>query len=383
MRRRMIYALGVCCTAALLLSGCSSSSTYGKYMTLGEYKGLEVTKIKSEITDEVLDEELEYTLEDNAEYTEVDRAAKDGDMVNIDCQSTLDGELLEDASMEGADLELGQGYLEGDILEGAEEELIGMKAGETKDVDLTIPEDYFYDEELAGKKIQVSLTMNTVYEVYRPELTDEFVASISEYDTVDAYKEALRQSLLESTEENNAYTAGSDALIQVVQNSTFKGYPDELYNECKEILDQTNAAYAEMFGMDVEDFAMSDEDTKETVESMVYEDMVVTAIAEKEKLSVSDDEYTEYIQNNLENYGMSSLEEFEATYSKESVMDELLREKVQNFLLDNATITEVTEDEYYQEYYGDDGFLEDDIIDLDAEEGDDSESGENSTDTTE
>ena len=85
---------------------------------------------------------------------------------------------------------------------------------------------------------------------------------------------------------------------------------------------------------------------------MVYEDMVVTSIAEKEKITVSDDEYTQYVENNLDTYGMSSVEEFESTYSKESVMDELLREKVQKFLLDNAKVTEVSEDEYYQEYDG-------------------------------
>ena len=85
---------------------------------------------------------------------------------------------------------------------------------------------------------------------------------------------------------------------------------------------------------------------KAAVESMVYEDMVVTSIAEKEKITVSDDEYTQYVENNLDTYGMSSVEEFESTYSKESVMDELLREKVQKFLLDNAKVTEVSEDEY-------------------------------------
>ena len=88
------------------------------------------------------------------------------------------------------------------------------------------------------------------------------------------------------------------------------------------------------------------EEIKAAVESMVYEDMVLTSIAEKEKITVSDDEYTQYVENNLDTYGMSSVEEFESTYSKESVMDELLREKVQKFLLDNAKVTEVSEDEY-------------------------------------
>ena len=158
--------------------------------------------------------------------------------------------------------------------------------------------------------------------------------------------------------------AGSDALTQVVENSTFKGYPDDLYNECKDLYDQTNQAYAEMLSLDVSDFEGTDEEIKAAVESMVYEDMVVTSIAEKEKITVSDDEYTQYVENNLDTYGMSSVEEFESTYSKESVMDELLREKVQKFLLDNAKVTEVSEDEYYQEYDEGETYSDEDVVDL-------------------
>ncbi len=79
MKKRISYALGVTCAAALLLGGCSSSSTYGKYMTLGEYKGLEVSKIKTEITDDDIEQEISYTLDDSTEYNEVDRAAEDRD----------------------------------------------------------------------------------------------------------------------------------------------------------------------------------------------------------------------------------------------------------------------------------------------------------------
>ena len=364
MKKRISYALGVTCAAALLLGGCSSSSTYGKYMTLGEYKGLEVSKIKTEITDDDIEQEISYTLDDSTEYNEVDRAAEDGDMVNITYSSTMDGEDFDGGSGEDVDIQLGAGYLEGDILQDAESQIIGMKAGDTKEMDLTIPEDYYFDDTLAGQSIQVTLTVNTVSEVNRPELTDEFVASISDFDTVDAYKEDLKKTLEASAEENNEYMAGSDALTQVVENSTFKGYPDDLYNECKDLYDQTNQAYAEMLGLDVSDFEGTDEEIKAAVESMVYEDMVVTSIAEKEKITVSDDEYTQYVENNLDTYGMSSVEEFESTYSKESVMDELLREKVQKFLLDNAKVTEVSEDEYYQEYDEGETYSDEDVVDL-------------------
>ena len=371
MKKRISYALGVTCTAALLLGGCSSSSTYGKHMTLGEYKGLEISKIKTEITDDYLEQEISYTLDDNTEYFETDRAAQNGDMVNITYSSTMNGEAFDGGSGEDMDIELGAGYLEGDILQDAESEIIGMKADDTKERDLTIPEDYYFADSLAGQKIHVTLTVNSVSEIERPELTDEFVASISDFDTVDAYKEDLKKSLEASADENNEYTAGSDALTQVVENSTFKGYPDDLYNKCKDLYDQTNQAYAELLGLDVSDFEGTEEETKAAVESMVYEDMVITSIAEKEKLTVSDDEYQKYVEDNLDTYGMSSVEEFESTYSKDSVMEELLREKVQKLLLDNAKITEVSEEDYYQEYEGGEESSTEDVIDVTMDETED------------
>ena len=126
-----------------------------------------------------------------------------------------------------------------------------------------------------------------------------------------------------------------------------------------------------MLGLDVSDFEGTEEETKAAVESMVYEDMVITSIAEKEKLTVSDDEYQKYVEDNLETYGMSSVEEFESTYSKDSVMEELLREKVQKLLLDNAKITEVSEEDYYQEYEDGEEYSTEDVIDVTMDETED------------
>lgn len=368
MKRRIAFVCSLSLAAALLLGGCSSS-VYGKYLTLGDYKGLSISKIKAEVTDEMLEEELAYVLDDSTEYTEVERSAADGDMVNINYSAIMEGETLEENSEEDVDLELGAGYLEGYFLEEAEDDLIGMKAGDTKEVDITLSDDYF-DETLAGKKLTVSLTLNTVSEIHRPELTDEFVSSISDFTTVDEYKEDLRSTLLASSEENSFFTAGNDALSQVIQNSTFKGYPQDLYDQCRALYDQTNQAYAEMLGLDISEFAMSEEDAKEAVESMVYEEMVIAAIAEKEKISVSDDEYRQYVEANLLAYEMTSVEEFEAVYTKESTMNEILREKVLNFLMDNAVVTEVSEEEYYQAFESYEGDSTD-IIDLGLDESSD------------
>jgi trigger factor len=316
----------------------------------------------------MIDDEIEALLEDNATYTEItDRGAEEGDIVNIDYSGTIDGEAFDDSSAEDFDLELGSGYL----LEDLESALVGVQTGETKEVTVTFPEDY--DEDLAGKEAVFTVTMNSISVEDIPEYTDEFIASVTDYSTTAEYEEALKSDLYLSTEEDNRSVAGSDALSMVVSNATFTGYPQDLYDSCKEEYDALNEAYAEMFGLELSDLELSDEETKATVESMVYEKMVCSLIADKEDLTVSDDEYDQYLEDNYEDYGYESTEDFEESETKESITDTILSEKVQDFLVDNANITEVSEDEYYESYYDDSDDLDydeesyDDDLDLDSE----------------
>ena len=356
--------------STLLLVGCSSSSTYGKYMTLGEYKGLEISKIKTEITDDDLEQEISYTLDDNTEYFETDRAAQNGDMVNITYSSTMNGEEFDGGSGEDMDIELGAGYLEGDILQDAESEIIGMKADDTKEMDLTIPENYYFDDSLAGQKIHVTLTVNSVSEIKRPELTDEFVASISDFDTVDAYKEDLKKSLEASADENNEYTAGSDALTQVVETVPSKAIrtiftinvrismirPIRLMQRCS----------VWMFLI----LKAPRRKQKLLWRAWSMRTWSLPVLLKRKKLTVSDDEYQKYVEDNLDTYGMSSVEEFESTYSK-TVSWKSCSVKVQKLLLDNAKITEVSEEDYYQEYEGGEESSTEDVIDVTMDETED------------
>ncbi len=343
-RKLLLLFLGTSCLS--LLTGCSSSSkgTYDDYVTLGEYKGLDVTKIKSEVTEDLLEEEISYVLEENAEYKDItDRGAQEGDSVNIDFNGTIDGEPFEDGSAEDFDLVIGEGYLLDDLEAG----IVDMKTGETKQIPLIFPEDY--DEDLSGKEAVFTVTLNSIQEVLLPTYNDEFVSSISDFSTTQEYEEDLKNSLLESQEEDNNYTAGSDALMMAVENATIDGYPEELYESCLAEYDEMNASFAEMLGMDVADLEGTEEEKKEAVIDMVKEDMVTTAIAEKEDITVSDEEYQSYLEDNYEDYGYDSTESFESDYTKDALMEEILLSKVQDFLLENANITEVTEDEYYGE----------------------------------
>lgn len=339
-KKFIVFALTLCMTATLALSGCQK-----KYVTLGDYKGLKLEKVVPEVTDDEVQGEIDTALEDNATSTEITgRAAKEGDTVTMDFEGKVNGTAFDGGTATDYDLELGSG----EFIEGFEEQLVGVKKDEKKDVTVTFPEDYG-DDNLNGKEAVFSVTVKAIKEIIPATYNDEFVSSISDFKTTADYEENLKNELLASKEEDSEYTLKDDAINTVIANSTFNGYPDDLYEKCKKQVDESNAYYAELFGVTIEDLAGSEEDIKQTVISTVNEQLAIEAIAEKEKISVTDEEYKSYVNDNLEYYEVTSVEEFEKNNDKDSVMSELLKDKVCQFLVDNAQVTEVTEDEKYSE----------------------------------
>ena len=381
MKRKVLLLATAICTVSLL-AGCSekdgstessatganaSTESYEEYVTLGEYKGLDVQLIKAEVTDDMVDDEIDMLLEDNAVYTPIsDRGAAEGDTVNINYTGKIDGQEFDGGSAEDFELELGSGYL----LDDLESQIVGMKSGETKDLNVSVPADYIEDtveEDAPDKDAVFTVTVNSVSEKSLPEYSDEFIAGVTDYKTTAEYEEGTKKELLASLESDNRSTAGMDALSQVMENSTFNGYPQELYDSCKQEYDAMNEMYAEMLGVDVADLDTDEEETKSTIESIVNEKIVCAAIAAAENISVSDEEYQKYLEDNYALYDYASAAEYEETESKESLMNEILTEKIYNFLIDNAKITEISEDEYY----GDDEDLDDEYLDEDIDLSDD------------
>ncbi len=341
MKKKSAVILVSAATALSLLTGCSSGGTYGKYVTLGTYKGLNVNKIKTEVTDNDVESEIESALDENSEYKTVKRAAKDGDQVNIDFTGTIDGEKFDGSSDTDYELVIGSEDFQPEF----EDKLIGAKAGDSLDFTITLSDDY--DEDLAGKDAEFKVTVNSVQEINIPELNDAYCKEYTDYATVEEYRAGVRKELEAYYDDNNASTAKSDLISQVIENSKISGYPQDLYDKCKAEYDANNEALAEMFGMDVSDIAGSEEDVKSAVEEMVYSEMIVSEIADKEKITVSDDEYTEYVNSVYEDSGYSSAEEYKEDYTKEETINSILHDKVSDFLLENATVTEVSEEDYY------------------------------------
>ena len=343
MKRKYLVPLAVFLAAASLY-GCgkkSSSDSYEKYVTLGDYTGMTIDRVKTTVTDDDVQEEVQNDLYANADYTEVtDRAAQDGDTVNIDYTGTIDNAEFDGGSDSDFDLELGSGTFLSDFEDG----IIGMKTGETKDIAVTFPEDY--DGELDGKSAVFSVTVNSITEVTLPEYNDAYVQDNYGYDTTAEFEASLKSDLQEQYDEDAQYTACADALAQAVDNSTFDGYPQELYDATKTQVESDNQAFAEQLGIEWTDLVGEDYDIDDDVISAIHEKMVVSVIADKEKLNVTDDELNSYIDN-WELYEYDSRDAFVKDNGEDALRYSLLYDKVLNFLGENNTFQDVDADDYY------------------------------------
>lgn len=360
--KKKIYLVAVI-AGILLLAGCGGKETADTvvsdteasemevldyeikdYVKLGEYKKLSVKYPVPTVTDDDIEMSIMNLTDENTEYNPVDRAIVNGDYVNIDYTGTMNGEEFEGGSAEDFELTLG----EGEFLDDFEENLIGKSAGESTTFTITFPEDY--DDELGGKEAEFTVKINSVSEVVVPEYNDAFVASVTDYDTTEAYEEFLSEDLLLSAKEEAKSASGEDALMQAVENATINGYPQALYDFCYNDTVETYQSYAEMFGMDYDEFMsefMGDEDLGEVTLSWVNEILVCQAIAEEEGFEITDKSYEEEAQDLAAEYGYESVEDFTADYGKVSIIVNLLREKTIDFLYENAVVEEVSEDEYY------------------------------------
>lgn len=372
--KKVLLALSL--SSALLLGGCGGkkSSDYSKYIKLGDYKGITVDRVVTTITDEDVQDEIQNNLAMSAEYTEVsDRGAQNGDSVTIDLVTTIDGTEAEEFSGEDMELELGTEML----IDGFDAELTGMKAGETKQFTLTFPTPY--DGEVDGKEASFSATVKAVYEVSLPEYNDEYVAEItdSEYLTTAEYETYLKDMLQSTADDDSQSMAYENALLTVVENTSFDGYPQELFDSTKESLKAEYQSFAEALGLDDASELYGDESDLDTyVTEEVNTKMVVYAIAAKEKLTVTDEEYEDALSMELLDSDYETVEDLKKDIDEESYRYDLLYQKVLNFLGQNCTFNDVDADEYYAEdeelFLDDEDAGADDIVvtDEDAAEED-------------
>ena len=312
------------------------------YVTLGEYTGVEVSMDAPVVTDEYLDSYIDYVLQSNMVKTEVtDRPVEEGDIVNIDYEGKIDGVAFDGGTAQGYDLTIGSGA----FIDGFEDGLIGAQSGETLDVNVTFPEDY-RGEEVAGKDAVFTVTVNSISVESLPELTDEFVQGLDVgVNTVEEYRQYAYDLLME--EEQNTHDSNAEVAIleAVMANSELQDPPEDMTNRYYSRMIDNMTYYASMYGYDLETFlsiqGTSEDAIRESSVQAGQEIITMQAIAEAEGLSVTDEELDAEIESNAGSLGYDDVEEYRASLDVEGYREYMMSEKVLDFLLENAVVTDV------------------------------------------
>ena len=338
MKKKMMAAL--LAGMMILAAGCGNKTGA---VTLGEYKGMALTNV----TQETLDAEVQAMLEYYTELVETDRAAVEGDTVNINYTGLLDGVAFEggtDDSEAGTDLKLGSGQ----FIPGFEDGLIGAVAGEQRDLDLTFPDPYQNNPDLAGKAVVFQVTVNAVKEEKVPELNEEFLAKAApDYDTVDELLTALRETLNQDSHYDQITT-------NLMESCEVTKYNEADVAERKERLIAEYTSYAEYYGsyygFDTETSIIyflgfeSVEAFEEEMGNYAYDveknAMIMDAIAKQENITVSEEEYNADVEKLASYYGYEDVATFEEDNGKDLIIQTMLSEKVMTFIIENAVISD-------------------------------------------
>ena len=308
-------------------------------ITLGEYKGIPVTVTEPTVTDEEVDAQIQQLLNSSAEYLEVDREAQLGDQVNIDYKGMKDGVAFDGGTAEGYDLVLGSNS----FIDGFESGLVGAKKGEEVTLNLTFPDPYQNNPDLAGQAVVFEVKVNNVKEKTVPELTDDFVAKVSPEDgTVEKLRENMKAFILEQKQYQIDNQRNTDILNAVIDKSEIvcatddvdKNYETQVqyYTNQASMYGLDLATYASLMGMDEEGLKS---ELRNVARDMTKQEMLLKEIASRENITVTDEEREAL----AERYGYDSLESFLETADKEIVDDTALMQKTLDFLVENAEIT--------------------------------------------
>ena len=296
-------------------------------VTLGEYKGLSAVKGEVKVTEEDVADRLNTIAERQTRLVSVDREAKLGDTAVIDFEGFLEGVPFEGGKGENHSLELGSGQFD----PGFEEQVIGMKAGEEKDLDITFPEQY--TPELAGKAVVFKVKVNEVKEKEIPVLDDEFAKDVSEFDTLDELKADLEKKIAQE-QEKAIEQAFQDALMEQVAENLTVEIPDAMIEtQAKQFIDnfkmqlaQQGIPYDEYLKMTGTEEASLLEEAKEPAMRQVRMDLAMGAIIKAENITASDEEVEAEYQHMAEQYSMD-IEMVKKYLNDEQVRDELISRK--------------------------------------------------------
>ncbi len=359
MRRRKICVLAMALVSSLLLTACGSKEYLKdikaeKYVTLGNYMGLEAVVEKMEVPDGAVESFIEDSfLASRAERVPVSgRPVQDGDTVNIDFTGYQDGVAFEGGTGENFELTIGSGQ----FIDGFESGLIGAEEGEQVSLDLSFPDPYSRNPDLSGAPVVFEVTVNSISENKLPELTDELVVqlgaegyNVGGCQTAAELREwvnGLYEQSAQSTYDNEVETALASA---VMDNSTFKKVPEEMVERFTKSIENTMNARAASVGMTLAQYMQEYQNLdeagfraafQENGERMAKQYIMYQAIADREGLAPTEEEIVGEISALMEVYGYASEEELRKSVDMEAFREDMMRKKVVAFLIENGNIHE-------------------------------------------
>lgn len=307
---------------------------------LGQYKGLSAPKSVVKVSAADVDERLKEMADRNTRLVSAERAAKDGDVAVIDFEGFLDGKPFDGGKGEKHNLELGSGS----FIPGFEEQIVGMTAGEEKDLDVTFPQDY--TPELAGKAVVFKVKLHEVKEKDVPAMDDEFAKDVSEFDTLKDLKADIKKKIADEREQV-ARQGFEDALMQQAAENVTVDVPDAMVeNQARRFVEnfknqiqQQGIAYEQYLQMAGISEAKLLEDAKEPALRQVRVDLTLAAIIREEKIEISDEDVEGEYKSMAEQYGID-LENIKKYLPAEQIKDQLSSRRAIDLVRDSATATE-------------------------------------------
>lgn len=310
-------------------------------VTLGEYKNLSAAKETFVITEEDVDGQINGVRKRNGRVIDLEREAQMGDTADIDFVGTLDGVAFDGGSAEGYELELGSNT----FVPGFEEQIVGMNIGDVKDINITFPDDY--TPEMAGKDVVFKVTLNGLSVTELPELDDDFVQDVSEFNTVEEYRADTRKDMERVMQEQMDAKWRTAIMTQACNNMTVE-IPESMMEEK---IDELIHSYAANFGLtdpkmttdDIKNMMGLDEEAinatiRPAAEYQIKQELLLDAIVTAENIEITDEELEDYIKGAAETVGVTA-DQIRQYFGEEYIKNEFKKEKASKIVIESAVET--------------------------------------------
>lgn len=339
MMRKKFRVLSLVAVAALLAGCGGNSGDYSKYVTLCDYKNLSTELVVEKVSDEELDEYEKEQLDEYVTYEDADGPVKEGQLVQVSLMAKDGDEIVYDFSDEGGyEMTIGQQEFGVEV----DDALIGGVIGDVLDLSASYDDD-FEDAQLCGKDISYHIEIRKISDVIYPELTNEFVKEQFGEQSVENWRDTLREELESEHQAEATEDMRNNLAQQVIDGSQISGYPKDLYKQKCEEIRAGYQSYADMFGCSLDEvYEMLEMDEKAREKEYLdetYRTMILAMIRQQEGIALSDEQMQEKLEAYAEENEYDTVEDLLADYDEDSLKEYFLDELTLDFLEEHADIT--------------------------------------------